>query len=352
MRVGIVGRFGNGSVLLNGQTIKTKNLEAGLKKYTTFDIREVDSFGCLKRPGQLVKDLKQTFKGCFAIIMLPAQNGILLFAPLLFFFKILYKKRIFYDVIGGWLPAYLTKRKWLSFILKKFDGIWVETSSMKSVLEIMGFTNVSVIPNFKDLKPLTKSELVYPTGIPYRFCTFSRVMKEKGIETAIEVIKEVNEQLGYTACALDVYGQIWEESKVWFEELQDEFPDYVQYKGAVEADKSVEVLQNYFALLFPTRFYTEGIPGTIIDAYAAGIPVISAKWESFADVVDDGKTGIGYEFDNREAFKNVLLNVAQNPKVILDMKPNCVEKAKNYLPETATDEITEKFRGGGMTSIR
>jgi hypothetical protein len=55
------------------------------------------------------------------------------------------------------------------------------------------------------------------------------------------------------------------------------------------------VLKDYFALLFPTHFYTEGIPGTVIDAYAAGIPVISAKWESYSDVIDEGVTGIGYK---------------------------------------------------------
>ena len=54
-----------------------------------------------------------------------------------------------------------------------------------------------------------------------------------------------------------------------------------RYCGIKDPKDSVKTLKNYFALVFPTRFYTEGIPGTIIDAYYAGVPVIASKWESF-----------------------------------------------------------------------
>lgn len=68
----------------------------------------------------------------------------------------------------------------------------------------------------------------------------------------------------------------------------------------------METLKNYFALVFPTLFYTEGIPGTIIDAYAAGLPVISSKWESYDDVIEDNITGVGYEFGSDDALVEIL----------------------------------------------
>ena len=96
-------------------------------------------------------------------------------------------------------------------------------------------------------------------------------MKEKGIETAVNIITEVNDRLGYIAYSLDIYGQVDTSQVEWFENLKKQLPDYICYCGCVDANRSVEVLQKYFALLFPTHFYTEGIPGTIIDAYAAGM---------------------------------------------------------------------------------
>ena len=100
-------------------------------------------------------------------------------------------------------------------------------------------------------------------------------------------------------------------------------------------------------MLFPTHFYTEGIPGTIIDAYAAGVPVICAEWQSFSDIVDRGVTGFGYEFDNAAALEKILYDVAQNPQTMLDMKKNCLRKAKEYLPESAMRVLMDRMDGDG-----
>ena len=54
------------------------------------------------------------------------------------------------------------------------------------------------------------------------------------------------------------------------------------------------------------------IPGTVIDAYAAGVPVISAKWESFADLIRDGETGIGYPFGDENALEEILRDLAEH----------------------------------------
>ena len=41
--------------------------------------------------------------------------------------------------------------------------------------------------------------------------------------------------------------------------------------------------------------------------------------------------------------------IAKNPKLLLDMKENCIAKAQQYLPKKSI-QIMEIFRGGGITS--
>ena len=348
VKVSILGHFGEGVNLLNGQTVKTKIITEELQNQLGQDqVLKIDTHGgwktLLKAPFQVFRALKNSTN----VLIFPAHNGLRVYAPLLSFQRHFFKKRkIHYVVIGGWLPEFLKERKRLSKKLKKFDGIYVETNTMKNALEAQGFENVYVMPNCKKLTVLSEDKLVYPSGVPYKLCTFSRVMKEKGIETAVNIITEVNDRLGYIAYSLDIYGQVDTSQVEWFENLKKQLPDYICYCGCVDANRSVEVLQKYFALLFPTHFYTEGIPGTIIDAYAAGIPVISAKWESYSDVVDEGITGIGYDFDDADQFERTLLEVAQKPNVLLSMKENCVRKAKDYISESAIQIMTEKFGGG------
>lgn len=349
-KTSVIGHFAFGKTFLNGQTIKTKILAEELqKKLGQEQVLIIDTHGGLKTLAKAPFQILFALKNSQNVIIFPAHNGLRVYAPLLSWLRRFFNgRKLHYVVIGGWLPQFLTKRNGLAKALKKFDGIYVETETMKSALEARGFDNVFVMPNCKKLTVLSENELVYPQGVPHKLCTFSRVMREKGIETAINVIKKVNDQFGYLAYSLDIYGQVDTTQTEWFENLKKHFPEGVRYCGCVDADKSVEILQSYFALLFPTHFYTEGIPGTIIDAYAAGIPVISAKWESYSDVVDEGVTGIGYEFDNENEFENVLLGIAHDPQMLLDMKANCTKKAKDYMPEAAIQIIAEKFGGGGV----
>jgi len=320
VKASVLGHFGEGVKLLNGQTVKTKIITEELQNQLGQDqVLKFDTHGgwkiLLKAPFQVFRALKKSMN----VLIFPAHNGLRVYAPLLSFQRKFFKKRkIHYVVIGGWLPQFLTKRKSLAKALKRFDGIYVETNTMKSALEVQGFENVFVMPNCKDLKILSEQELIYPSETPYKLCTFSRVMKEKGIETAVDAVKKVNEKLGYTAYSLDIYGQVDSAQTEWFESVKSKMADCIHYCGSVDANQSVAVLQNYFALIFPTHFYSEGIPGTIIDAYAAGIPVISAKWESYSDVVDEGKTGISYNFDDVDQYEKVLISVAQNTKMLLD----------------------------------
>lgn len=336
-KASVIGHFAYGLEYLDGQTIKTKIITNELcRKYGETEVLQFDTHGGVKTLLKAPVYVWRAMKNSENIIILPAHNGLRIFGRLLPFFKILFKKRkIHYIVIGGWLPQFLEKKRSLAKKLKKFDGIYVETSTMKNSLENQGFENVFVMPNCKKLSVINVNELKYSENEPYKLCTFSRVMKEKGIEDAVSAVKSVNEHFGRPVYTLDIYGQVDGAQIEWFESLQKEFPSYIRYGGLVPFDKSVDVLKDYFALLFPTRFYTEGIPGTIIDAYAAGVPVISAKWESYADVIDEGKTGIGYEFNNFKAFEEILLSIENNPQMMLDMKYSVIKKACGYLPENA-----------------
>lgn len=344
-KVGVCGHFGIGLNLLNGQTIKTKCVTDELiNQLGKENVEIVDSHGGAKAFPRMMVQLFGLFKRCQSIIMMPAHKGVRVFTVLFSFYNIFFHRKIEYVVIGGWLDSFVDQHKWLKKSLMKFDGIFVETTTMKRALESKGFKNIIVMPNFKKLNILNSDELNYQQCEPYKVCTFSRVMKEKGIEDAANVIKSINEEMGRTVYELDIYGQVfqWED----FEQFCEELPLYVQYKGSVPFDKSVEVLKNYYLLLFPTKFYTEGIPGTIIDAYAAGVPVIASKWESFSDVIDDGVTGIGYEFNNLEELRKLLVNCAKENLLIKNMKSKCLKKAEEFMPASGVSPLVKQVDRG------
>lgn len=334
MKILLCGYFAFGSKDNGGQPVKGRELYRAIKEYYGAEsIDYVETLNWKKHPIKLLNSYLSKARNADYIIMLPAQNGVEVFSRLLKWSKKIIKTKIFYSVIGGWLPQKTEKENSLRATLNYFDGIWVETSSMKEMLENQGLCNVSVVPNFKHLE-INKDIRENAYVKPFAFCYFSRVIKEKGIEDAIKAIKQINDQYGEVICSLDIYGQIDSRYADTFLDMKEHFPSFVQYKGMVDSSESVSTIDKYFALLFPTHYYTEGIPGTLIDALCAGVPVISSNWLNCKDILFDKCTGIGYEFDNYDAFVDSIIKmIGMEYSEWKQMKLNCLEKALLFTPE-------------------
>lgn len=342
-RVCIIGHFGYGENLLNGQTVKTKIVTKEIvKKLGKKEVSCIDTHGGVKALISAFRQALIALKYHKNIIIMPAENGLRIFAPLLVLLNLLFHRKLHYVVIGGWLPEFLKKRKKLTKALMSFDGIYVETNTMRKALEIQEFNNVYVMPNFKDLNILKESELVYHHTEPYRLCTFSRVMKEKGIEDAVNAVKTVNEHFGRIVYTLDIYGQVDSAQTEWFNELKSTFPLYIKYGELVPFNKSVEVLKNYFALLFPTYYEGEGFAGTLLDAMAAGVPVIASDWRYNPEIVNE-KTGYVYPVHDNHAFVTTLISVGNNPDLLLSKKSDCLKEAEKYRAENVIQCLTSKL---------
>lgn len=338
----MIGHFGFGKELLNGQTIKTKTVTTELERQLGADqIIKIDTHGGVSVLPKVICQIGKAFRSCENVVIFPAHNGVRVFVPVCVFFNQLYHRKLHYVVIGGWLDNLLGKHGALTGLLKKFSGIYVETQSMQRALNKRGLSNVVVMPNFKNLHVLDKSELVYSTGKPYRLCTFSRVMKEKGIEDAIEAVKRINETHEEVLFELDIFGQVDDGQLQWFENLEAGFPKYIRYGGFVPFDETVDVLKNYYALLFPTYYSGEGFAGTLLDAMAAGVPVVASDWKYNSEIVIPGKTGILIKAMDREILVHALESTLDDWWNA--MKVSCVEEAKRYAPDTVIQKLTSCF---------
>lgn len=339
-KVCVCGHFGFGQNLLNGQTIKTKivaeELERVLGEHNVFKIDTAG--GVISLPKIWWKGLVASYK-CKNVITLLSDNGLKAVMPAFVFYKFIFHNKISHLCLGAELAKYLERTPWVKKLMLKVDNLYAETNTLKKALKSMGFENVRILPNCKKLSQIDENSLKLDWKEPYKLCMFARVMKEKGVEDACNVIKAINQEAGRTIYTLDIYGQVDSRQTKWFADLQKQFTSAIVYGGLVPFDKSVEMLKNYFALLFPTKFYVEGVPGTIIDAYASGLPVISSRWESFADVIDDKVTGYGYDFDNIEALKALLIQIAEKPKMITSLKKNCLKKVDYYSTEHLLDYL-------------
>ena len=341
--IGIIGHFGGKENILDGQTIKTKILYEELSNATDWKIQKVDTYYKSRNPIKLLFDTFKCLLYTKDIIVLLSGNGMKFYFPLLSFFAIKFNKNIYHDVIGGNLDLYVSKYPKFKKYLNSFQVNWVETEGMKNKLIDQEINNCEVMPNFKRLTIANTDFNEMHFTEPCRFCIFSRVMKEKGVEDAIEAIEAINKEAGKVICTLDIYGRIDDGYVARFEEILKTVTEAIQYKGMVPYDKSVEAIKDYYALLFPTYWKGEGFPGTIVDAFSAGLPVIATDWNCNSEIVTNNVNGILYPNKDVENLKDAIEYLIKDSKNIQILKMNCISTAMKYQPDIYVDAIVNRI---------
>lgn len=343
-KVAIIGAFGKGKILLNGQTVKTQIVTAEIERQIgSAGVKTIDLYGRVNNALCMIRSILALVV-CKNLIILPAQNALKILAPWISMWNRVFHKSLHYVVIGGWLPEYLDNHPTTLRSLCCFDGIYVETAIMKRVLEERGLKNVSVLPNCKNLQITSIEEATKTKEEPFTLVTFSRVMKEKGIEDAICATELANKKIGKPVFKLEIYGQVDGEQTQWFEDISakyqlDNSDSCCRYMGMVPFDKSTEVLKKSYALLFPTYYEGEGFAGTVIDAYAAGLPVIASDWRYNTETVIDGVTGKVYPTHDTEAFTNAIVWAYEHQSEWNGLKAKCIQEAEKCLPKNVVTSL-------------
>lgn len=337
--IGVCGVYGDGPAFSGGQPVKVKTMIRMLSDYYgSENIKTANTAGWKKNPVKMLTSCFKLAQECNGIVILPAHNGLKVFLPLFLFLRKVYHFKLFYSVIGGWLASKAEKSPKLVSQLAQLDGVWVETERMKSELQTLGLENITVIPNVKYFKE-TSSKHVELDSDTLHCCTFCRVIKEKGIEDAIKAVEIINGQGLYRA-TLDIYGPIFEGYEQEFDLLMQCVPDAIHYKGCVEPSESVLTLCHYDVQIFPTHYPTEGIPGSIVDSYAAAVPVVASRWNSYDDIIADEVTGLGYEMGNISELVARLQELCEDKDKLSQMAHNCLKLyTEQYQPEKVINKI-------------
>ena len=338
-KVAIIGHFGGGLDFYDGQTVKTKNLEGLLGKCSDITIKRVDTYYSRSNKFRLLWDTIKAMATCKYLFLLVSTNGMRVYLPLLYYLNKIFRKHIFHYVIGSELLAMIEQDKSLVKYLNALDANWFEYKSGTEFLQENGVNNAVTVPNFKNITPINEVTEYSCEKQSCSFCTFSRVMKEKGITDAIEAVARVNRDAGTRIATLDVYGPIDASYQVEFDRLLATYADCVEYKGLVDSQQSVDVLKDYYALLFPTYWAGEGMPGTIIDAYAAGLPIIASDWNANKAFVENQKHGLIYPSDEFQTLYDAICWSLQNTDRINRMRCECRAEFAKYMPETVLEII-------------
>ncbi|MBU7007219.1 glycosyltransferase family 4 protein [Phosphitispora fastidiosa] len=343
-KVAMIGHFGGDKNFSDGQTVKTKELYSTIISEYTSEVFVLDTYQITKNIFKLISLVNNVLKNSEKIILIVSSRGYKVLLPILIILNHVYKRDIFDFVIGGFRQNHLKKSWALRLLSRRCKKIYLESYKLVDEYLSLEIVNCNYLPNFKQLNIVSLEELNIEVKKPFKVCTFSRICKEKGIEDAIDAVKLANAKLGEVVYKLDIFGLPDNSYKERFESLQKQFPSFIRYGGMVDYNKSTQVLKDYFLLLFPTYHNGEGFPGTLIDAFASGLPIIASEWNCNAEIIKDYRTGRIIPAKNLTVLSEILLYYAQNPSEILDMRKQCVDEAYKYIPKYALKSFIDELK--------
>jgi len=336
-KVLVIGYFGYVTSQNDGQTIKTRNIYDLLKNNNenifTIDYFDTQSFKLNKL---LIFKMIWIMLFCNKIVYLPAQNNLTYIFPFIYIICKLKRIDILYFVVGGWLATYLENKKIHIFLLSKIRGIFTESEQLKSLLiKKYKFNNVTVFQNFRIHSFIPSFSQKSDDFDDFKIVFMARINRMKGIDAIFRLAEHIDNQYGkYHQIVIDFWGPIEQKDEEFFRKKVDEFT-FINYKGILDPEQIYTTLNTYDLSVLPTKYITEGFPGTILDSYISGIPVIVSNWKYAPEFVEQGKTGFIFDLNKEDEFYYFVNKLYRDRKILLEMKQNAFKKSKMYSSESA-----------------
>ncbi len=241
------------------------------------------------------------------------------------------------------LFAWQAKKKGVPFVVfwrgwsKEFEKT-VEKRLLRFFKNTLGQANASIVlsSEFKDVleswgisapiyteSTCVADELLYDFEAEQKWNKFNneetirvlflaRLEREKGIFETIDVINMLVEKGFPVTLTVAGDGSIRNECEEYTRSLGVD-SDRIVFLGDVRGDKKSKILREHHIYCFPT-YYGEGMPNSVLEAMAFGMPVITRPVGGLVDMFQDQKMGYLVKGKRPEEIANCLA------KLILDRK--------------------------------
>jgi glycosyltransferase involved in cell wall biosynthesis len=200
------------------------------------------------------------------------------------------------------------------------------------------------IPNGVDLKPFERS-VARPAEldasiIPGKFMLFlGRLAHRKGIDVLLRALSSYPETGGIE---LVIGGSGDEQANVQRLIVELGLQSRVVLAGRVTGDVKTYLLQNAKWVVVPSRGW-EAFPLVVLEAYAAGRPVIGSRIAGLKDVVEPGVTGALFEENNAGQLALAFRSMDSDPELLKSTGIAAKARAADFGWETIANRHLELY---------
>jgi glycosyltransferase involved in cell wall biosynthesis len=241
------------------------------------------------------------------------------------------------------VTAYSAARCWLhrTFV----NGHIAISHAVAQECHQMGLPGVQVVYNGVDLSRFTPREDVWsPNNGPLKLLQVARFeVFKKGQDLLLLALREcLNAEL---PVELTLAGMLIPEVQADFDQLRHQITE-LGLKGHVHLkvnDTQVsDWIDDYDLFVLPSR--KEGFGLVLIEAMAAGVPVMASHLDGPAELIKPGVHGDLFPVDNPTAIAERIKAIMKNPTPLTQWRANGIERAKEFSIEAMVNNMSAFYQ--------
>ena len=232
--------------------------------------------------------------------------------------------------------------------MEQVDHIITYTHLMKELLLANGIGEgkIGVSPYGIDTSRIVGIPRNQNIPPPLRVGFIGTVAPHKGCDILIRAFRELPQE---TKVTLDIYSNL-ERFKPFVKRLRQlaEGDKRINFVGPFKRENVGEVLSGLDVLVVPSRWY-ENQPGVILEAFAAGMPVVATDLGGMSEFVRHEENGLLFELDRPDDLTRQLRRLATEAGLIERLRSGIgpvktVEDDADELEELYTSLLARKSR--------
>jgi glycosyltransferase involved in cell wall biosynthesis len=178
-----------------------------------------------------------------------------------------------------------------------------------------------------------------------RLLVAGRVVKVKGVHTAIEAIHSIRKRCGERRILLTIVGDTQDQD--YYKELERLIDsvgmrDSISFQPAVTEDKLFNLFQEHDIYLFPSLY--EPFSLTLILALESGIPTIASNAGGTIEIISDEKTGLLFRAGDYKDLAEKIYSLIMNGKLRARISRSAVDRAANFTFDKMISRIELELR--------
>jgi glycosyltransferase involved in cell wall biosynthesis len=242
----------------------------------------------------------------------------------------LFRKKIFFHYLGAFDQFYYASNKFqrrlIRVILCKVDYLAVLSEKVKSIMiQFFDESKLSVIPSTISFSDYNKGEKIgtFDSSKFYVLFVGGADPYRKGLKDIIEAAGKIiskNNQINFVLTGGDnVIAAKLEVNRLG---LQNNFI----FWGWIKPEEKIKLYNSVNILVLPS--YNEGLPYVIIEALAAGLPIVASDVGGIPEVVINSENGYIIKPGDQESLAKYILKIKNDPNLYKRIVKNNSLKAK------------------------